>query len=160
MLRVGQSGAKWGTCLLDEGDAMFLGEYEHTMDSKGRIAVPAKFRAKIERGAVLTRGVESCLCVYPLTVWEEKARKLDDAQLDPQQRRQVERRFFAVAFECELDSQGRIVVPARFREYASLTNEVSVVGARDRFEIWDRARWQQYIGDIQPEHLEGMDIPF
>jgi MraZ protein len=139
---------------------MFLGEYEHTIDAKGRLAVPAKFRSKIERGAVLTRGIEPCLCVYPLEVWEEKSRRLEEAQLDPRQRRQVERRFFAVAFECELDGQGRIVLPARFREYAGLTNEVTVIGARDRFEIWDRARWRQYIGEIRPEDLEGLDIPF
>jgi MraZ protein len=139
---------------------MFLGEYEHTIDAKGRLAVPAKFRPKMARGAVLTRGVESCLCVYPLETWEEKARQIEQAQLDSRQRRQVERRFFAVAFECELDGQGRIVLPARFREYAGLNSEVTVVGARDRFEIWDRTRWQQYIGEIQPEDLEGLDIPF
>lgn len=139
---------------------MFLGEYEHTVDAKGRLAVPSKFRSKIDRGAVLTRGVEQCLYVYPLEVWEEKAKQLEESNIDPRQRRQIERRFFGVAFECELDAQGRIIVPSKFREYAGLGNEVTVVGARDRFEVWDRKRWQECMTEIQNEDIEELDIPF
>jgi MraZ protein len=162
---------------------MFLGEYQHNVDGKGRIAIPARFRAKIERGAVLTRGVEACLYVYPLEVWEEKARALDAAISDPRQRRLVERRFFGMAYECELDAQGRIIIPGAFREYAGLpvsgngagtghgngssgnggnggSAEAMVIGARERFEIWSPDRWQAYLAATQDDDLSSMPLPF
>jgi MraZ protein len=158
---------------------MFLGEYQHSVDGKGRVAIPARFRAKIERGAVLTRGVEACLYVYPLEVWEEKARALDSAITDPRQRRLVERRFFGQAYECELDGQGRIVIPVAFREYAGLpTNgnggngnggngnggngngEAMVIGARERFEIWSPERWLAYLAQTQDDDLSALPLPF
>jgi MraZ protein len=161
---------------------MFLGEYQHSVDGKGRIAIPARFRAKIERGAVLTRGVEACLYVYPLEVWEEKARALDTAITDPRQRRLVERRFFGMAYECELDAQGRIIIPAAFREYAGLpangagaghgngkgngkgnngsNGEAMVIGARERFEIWSPERWQAYLDETQDDDLGALPLPF
>jgi MraZ protein len=139
---------------------MFLGEYVHSVDSKGRVAVPARFRSKIERGAVLTRGVDSCLYVYPMEVWEQKARELDAAITNPRQRRLVERRFFGMAFEVELDGQGRIVVPARFRQYAGLNGEATIVGARDRFEIWSTEQWTAYTEEMAAEDLTGLPLPF
>ena len=139
---------------------MFLGEYQHTIDAKGRLAVPAKFRGRLERGAVLVRGIELCLYVFPLETWEAKARELDDANLDPRQRRMIERRFFGTAQECELDAQGRIVVPAPFRRYAELAGETTVLGARHRFEIWSTARWEAYQVEMANEDLTGIDLPF
>ncbi len=155
---------------------MFLGEYQHTVDGKGRIAIPARFRAKIERGAVLTRGIEPCLYVYPLEVWEEKARALDAAIADPRQRRLVERRFFGLAYECELDAQGRIVIPAAFRQYAGLpvngngnghgngngngNSEALVIGTRERFEIWSPERWEAYLAETAEDDLSALPLPF
>lgn len=139
---------------------MFLGEFQHSIDTKGRVAIPARFRSKIERGAVLTRGVESCLYVYPLETWEQKARELDAAILDPRQRRMVERRFFGMAFECELDAQGRIVVPARYRQYAGLNGEAVVLGARDRFEIWSPAEWGRYNDEMDQIDMTNLQLPF
>lgn len=139
---------------------MFLGEYQHTIDAKGRLAIPAKFRGRLERGAVLVRGVEACLYVFALETWEAKARELDAANLSPRQRRLIERRFFGTAFEAELDAQGRIVVPAAFRRYADLTGEVAVVGARQRFEIWSAARWQATLDELASEDLSQIDLPF
>ncbi len=156
---------------------MFLGEYQHSVDGKGRVAIPARFRAKIERGAVLTRGMEACLYVYPLEVWEEKARALESAIPDPRQRRLVERRFFGQAYECELDAQGRIVIPAAFREYAGLpangagagghangngnaSGEAMVIGARERFEIRSPERWQAYLAETQDDDLSALPLPF
>lgn len=139
---------------------MFLGEFQHSIDTKGRLAIPARFRSKIERGAVLTRGVESCLYVYPLETWEHKARELDAAILDPRQRRMVERRFFGMAFECELDAQGRIIVPARYRQYAALNGEAVVLGARDRFEIWSPAEWERYNDEMDQTDLTNLQLPF
>ncbi|HEY7779488.1 MAG TPA: division/cell wall cluster transcriptional repressor MraZ [Ktedonobacterales bacterium] len=139
---------------------MFVGEYLHTVDNKGRLAVPARFRARIEGGAVLTRGVESCLYVFPLDTWERKGRELAEAALDPRQRRLIERRFFGMGFEVELDAQGRIVVPARFRQYAGLEGETVVLGVRDRIEIWSPARWDEYIAAIRDEDLADLPLPF
>ncbi|HEU5349483.1 MAG TPA: division/cell wall cluster transcriptional repressor MraZ [Ktedonobacterales bacterium] len=139
---------------------VFLGEFQHSVDTKGRLAIPARFRSKIERGAVLTRGVETCLYVYPLETWEQKARELDAAILDPRQRRMVERRFFGMAFECELDAQGRIVVPARYRQYAGLNGEAAVVGARDRFEIWSPEEWARYNDEMEQTDLSSLQLPF
>jgi MraZ protein len=139
---------------------MFLGEYLHSVDSKGRLAIPARFRSKIERGAVLTRGVDACLYVYPMEVWEQKARELDAAIIDPAQRRLIERRFFGMAYEIELDSQGRIVIPARFRQYGGLGNEAMVIGTRDRFEVWSTTNWQTYTDEMASLDLRGLPLPF
>ena len=139
---------------------MFLGEYLHSMDNKGRLAIPARFRSKIERGAVLTRGIDACLYVYPMETWEQKARELDAAIIDPRQRRLIERRFFGMALEVELDSQGRIVIPVRFRQYASLGSEAMVIGTRDRFEVWSTANWQAYTDEMATEDLRGLPLPF
>lgn len=139
---------------------MFFGEHQHTIDAKGRLAVPAKFRGKLAHGAVLVRGIETCLYVFPMETWEEHARALDAADLDPRQRRLIERRFFGTATDCELDSQGRIVIPPSFRQYAGLTVEAAIVGARQRFEIWDRTQWQAYLDDVANEDLSGIALPF
>jgi MraZ protein len=139
---------------------MFLGEYLHSIDNKGRLAIPARFRSKIERGAVLLRGVDTCLYIYPMETWEEKARELDAAIIDPRQRRLIERRFFGMALELELDSQGRIVIPARFRQYASLSSEAMVIGTRDRFEVWSTANWQAYTDDMATQDFSGLPLPF
>lgn len=155
--RVGQNGAKWGE---SREYGMFLGEYLHSVDGKGRIAVPARFRSKIERGAVLTRGVDPCLYIYPMETWEAKASELSSAITDPRLLRLVERRFFGMAHELELDAQGRIVVPAKFRKYADLTAEAMVIGARDRFEIWSVAGWDAYINETQDEDLSALPLPF
>ena len=139
---------------------LFLGEYLHSVDGKGRVAVPARFRAKIERGAVLTRGIEPCLYVYPLETWEQKARALEAANLDARQRRLVERRLFAPAFDVELDAQGRLLVPPKLRQFAGLNGEATIIGARDRFELWSTARWQAYAEELEAEDLTGLPLPF
>ena len=163
---------------------MFLGEFDHSVDSTGRIAIPARFRSKIAHGAVLTRGVDPCLYVYPMETWEQKAATLDTTISDPNQLRYVERHFFGGAFELELDAQGRIVLPARFRAFAGLnganggtgrngegrangegrTNGVSVealvIGARERFEIWSPARWEAYLAEHADDDLSSLPLPF
>jgi len=138
---------------------MFVGEYLHNVDTKGRVAIPARFRAKIERGAVLTRGMDSCLTVYPMETWERKAQALDNIA-DTRKRHAVERQFFAAAFEVELDAQGRIVVPLKLRKYAGLNGEAMIVGARDRFEIWSSEGWQSYLDELAAEDLSDLALPF
>ncbi len=137
---------------------MFLGEYEHTIDTKARMAVPAKFRAQIQagRGAVLSKGMGTCLAVYLLDRWEEKSNELVAGRTS-EELRDFERRIYPSASEIELDAQGRMVIPAKLRTYAKLENEATIVGVRDHFEIWDRATWQAYQDRLD---AEGNTVPF
>jgi MraZ protein len=129
---------------------MFLGEYEHTIDVKGRMAVPAKYRQQIKEGAVVSKGMGTCLSVYTMQRWEEKSAELASNK-NNEELRDIERRIFASAGEIELDAQGRMMIPARLRTYAHLDGEVSVVGVRDHFEIWDRVTWQGYQERLDSE---------
>jgi transcriptional regulator MraZ len=138
----------------------FTGEFTHTLDTKGRLALPARYRSRFEAGAVVTPGVEACLYVYPMEAWEAKARQIDEKNLNAAQRRQVERRFFGNASELELDSQGRVIIPAKYRERAGLENDVLIVGARDRLELWNMAQYRETLAQMQPADLEGLDLPF
>lgn len=139
---------------------MFLGEYLHSVDTKGRLAIPARYRSKIERGAVVTRGVERCLLVFTMEAWEQKARELAAANMDARQRRYVERTHFGSAAECELDAQGRIVLPPALRRYAGLNGEARIVGAHERFELWSPASWDAYLEEMQAEDLGALPLPF
>ncbi len=135
---------------------MFLGEYEHIIDAKGRMAVPAKFRTQMDRGAVISKGMGLCLSIYTLAQWEEKSTQLI-ARMSPDELRDFERRVYPSASEVELDAQGRILVPAKLRTYAHLSTEVTITGVRDHVEIWDRATWQAYQERLE---AEGNPIPF
>jgi MraZ protein len=139
---------------------MFLGEYQHNIDAKGRLAIPAKFRAKLEGGAVLVRGIEACIYGYTEEMWEVKTKEFAAMQMPIKQRRLLERRFYGTAEECELDSQGRIVVPQNFRRYADLAGEIIVLGVRDRFELWSRAGWDAYQEEMSQEDISDIDLPF
>ncbi len=135
---------------------MFLGEYEHTLDTKGRMAVPARFRTQMNRGAVVSKGMGTCLSVYMLDRWEEKSDELV-AGRSSEELRDFERRIYPSASEIELDGQGRMVIPAKLRAYAKLESEATVVGVRDHFEIWDRSTWQAYQERLD---AEGNGVPF
>lgn len=172
MQKVGRSGEKWGTKLAIklafEGASIspmtvfigFTGEYTHTLDAKGRLAIPARYRSRFEQGLVITPGVEACLYVYPMEAWEAKAKQIDEKNLSAAQRRQVERVFFGNATELELDSQGRIIIPAKYRERASLEDDVLIIGARDRLELWKASIYRETVEQIQIEDLKGLDLPF
>src|SRR3954453_14419733 len=119
---------------------MLLGEYEHTIDDKNRLTLPAKFRQAFDDGLVLTRGLEPCLSAYPRDKWTENVEsRLDELDQLSKEGRLMHRYFFSGASEAELDKQGRVMVPAALSEHAGLGKEVVVVGIRDHLEIWDRA---------------------
>jgi MraZ protein len=135
---------------------MLLGEYEHTIDDKGRLTLPAKFRQAMAGGVVVTRGLDSCLYAYSREDWE----RLVDSRLrdlDPLSRegRQLQRFFFASASEAEPDKQGRILVPAPLAQSAGLEREVVVAGVYDHLEIWDRESWRQQMREVEgnAEHV-------
>ncbi|MBO0778929.1 MAG: division/cell wall cluster transcriptional repressor MraZ [Ktedonobacteraceae bacterium] len=135
---------------------MFLGEYEHTIDAKSRLAIPARFRSQMDRGAVISKGQGACLSVYTIERWEERSNELV-ASKSGEELRDFERRIYPSASEVELDGQGRIVIPAKLRAYARLGNDVTIAGVRDHFEVWDRATWQAYQERLD---AEGDQIPF
>jgi MraZ protein len=135
---------------------MFLGEYEHTLDGKGRLAIPARFRAQMGRGAVLSKGMGSCLSLYTLEHWEQKSDELV-AGMTGDELRDFERRVYPSACEVELDGQGRVIVPAKLRAYAKLELNVTIAGVRDHIEIWDQATWNAYQERLENEEKH---IPF
>lgn len=135
---------------------MLLGAFEHTIDDKSRLTLPAKFREALSGGVVLTYGMDGCLYCYPRADWE---RVVEDrlAELDPFSRegRLMQRYFFGGASETELDKQGRVVVPAALAKSVGLGREVVVAGVRDRLEVWDRESWHEHLREIEgsAEHV-------
>ena len=123
---------------------MFTGEYRHSVDDKGRIAVPAKFRAQLAGGAVVSRWLDGCLAIHTREGWDALAVKVAGLPISEPGSRLFQRFVFAGAIEAELDRQGRVVVPAFLRESAELGTEAVVVGSRDHAEIWSPARWDDY----------------
>lgn len=123
---------------------MFLGEYEHSIDSKGRLAVPARFRAGLKEGLVITRGLDNCLFVYPKKEWEKLAQKLIQLPISQANTRAFARLMLAGAMDVKVDSQGRIVVPDYLRQYASIIKKVVITGLYNRLEIWDGKQWERY----------------
>ncbi|RJQ28589.1 transcriptional regulator MraZ [Candidatus Parcubacteria bacterium] len=123
---------------------MILGEYQHNLDSKGRIAIPAKFREKVASGAIITRGLDSCLFVFDNKDWEVLAQKLIALPLAQANSRAFVRLMLAGASDVELDSQGRILIPDYLRRYAGLKKQAVVAGLYNRIEIWDSTRWHEY----------------
>ena len=135
---------------------MFLGEYAHTIDSKGRMALPARFRQDLEKGAVISKGMGSCLSIYTLDRWNEKSDELAAGKTSLELR-DFERRIYPSANIIEMDGQGRLVIPANLRVYAKLDSEVTVAGVRDHIEIWYRATWQAYQQQLEEQ---GESVPF
>jgi len=123
---------------------MFIGEFQHNLDTKGRIAIPAKFRSSLSSGAIITRGLDKCLFVFTNKDWEILAQKLIALPLAQANSRAFARLMLSGASEAELDSQGRILIPDYLRKYAGLNKEAKVTGVYNRIEIWDSASWQEY----------------
>lgn len=123
---------------------MFLGEFQHTIDDKGRIIIPAKFREALGADFIVTRGLDNCLFVYPRQEWNLLEQKLKQLPMMKSDARAFTRFFFSGASECEWDKQGRVNVPAHLREYAKLEKECVVIGVSTRVEIWDKATWETY----------------
>jgi MraZ protein len=129
---------------------MLLGTYEHTIDDKNRLTLPAKFRQSFAEGVVVTRGLDGCLYAYRREDW---ARLVESrlAPLDPfsKEARQIQRFLFSGAAEADLDKQGRVMVPAPLLEHAKLGRDVVVAGVRDHLEIWDRDAWRRELAEVE-----------
>lgn len=123
---------------------MVLGEFIHSLDSKGRVAVPAKFRSKLKEGIIVTRGLDRCLFVFNVSEWKRLAEKLINLPLAQANSRAFTRLMLAGAVDVNLDVQGRVLIPEYLRRYAGLKNKVVVAGLYNRIEIWDASRWKEY----------------
>lgn len=127
---------------------MFLGEFEHTIDEKGRIAIPARFREEISMGLVITRGFDHCLQAFPKPVWLTLSERISGLSLGQEEARNLRRLIFSGAAEVELDRQGRVLIPLNLREYASLSEQVIIAGLNTHFEIWSRERWHEVLNTL------------
>ena len=123
---------------------MFIGEFKHNLDNKGRIAVPAKFRNKLGSSAIITRGLDHCLFIFNNKEWEILAQKLISLPLAQANSRAFVRLMLAGAMDLEIDKQGRILIPDYLREYAGLKRETIITGLYNRIEVWDNGTWKQY----------------
>jgi MraZ protein len=127
-----------------ESSVVFLGEYRHKLDDKGRLALPKDFRISLENGAVVTRGLDGCLFVYPKSDWRELAEKIARLPITNANARAFARLMLAGAMEIRFDKQGRVIIPTYLRHYAALKNKVIVAGVYNRLEIWSRGKWARY----------------
>ena len=123
---------------------MLLGEYEHSIDTKGRIAMPAKLREGLGGKFIITKGLDGCLFVYAMDEWQRVEQKLASLPMSRKTARDFTRFLFGGACDGECDKQGRVLLPASLRRYAGLERDAVIVGVGSRAEIWDAAKWQQY----------------
>lgn len=152
-----RSGKKWGEMenfqyiseIVEKGgdSRMFMGQYQHSIDAKGRLIVPAKFREDLGEHFVVTKGLDNCLFAYPREEWKVFEEKLKQLPLTNTGARKFVRFFFAGAVECELDNQGRIMVPTHLREYAGLKKDIVSIGVNNRIEIWNKESWNSYSNE-------------
>jgi len=131
---------------------MLLGEYEHTIDDKGRITLPAKFRAYFKSGIVLTRGMDRCLYAYTPDEWQKLiTNQLGELNPFSPDSRRLQRFFFSGAAETKPDSQGRVMLPSAPAQRAELKRDVVIAGVYDHLEIWDRSAWQAQMKEIEEQ---------
>ena len=138
---------------------MFLGEYQHSLDPKGRVIFPAAYRDQLGEGLVMTVGVDNCITVHPALEWERVISGLRRLRSTDRRERMFGRMMTSMAHPDELDRQGRVTIPARLREYADLDRDVTVVGADTRIELWDTARWESYRDQAMADFAQ-TDSPF
>ena len=154
-----------GTFLIESGGkGMFMGEYHHSIDTKGRLIVPSKFRETLGELFIITRGLDQCLFGYPLSEWSIIEEKLKGLPLTKKDARAFTRFFFSGATESELDKQGRINIPAPLLSYAKLEKECVILGVSNRIEIWSKSIWEDYFTQSEEsfaeiaENMIGFDI--
>jgi MraZ protein len=133
---------------------MFLGRHHHSLDAKGRLAIPARFRDELAGGVVLTRGIDRCLSLYPLAEWEPLAAKVNALPLSDPDARAFRRLVFSEAVDLALDGQGRILLPPELRGYAGIEREVVVIGVNAYLEIWSPERWDAVSNVIDNDGAE------
>lgn len=143
---------------------MFIGEYQHNVDEKGRLAVPVKFRDDLVKGAVVTRGLDNCLFLYTKDEWEKLATKLASLSIAKANSRAFSRLMLSGAMDVGVDKQGRVVLPDYLRKYAGISKKVVIAGLYNRLELWDEQAWEKYRTETEKdsnkiaEELDSLDI--
>ena len=138
---------------------MLIGEYEHSLDAKGRLIMPAKLREDIGEKFIITKGLDGCLFAFSTTEWEKFEEKLSTLPISNKDARAFSRFFFAGAIDCEIDKQGRFLISGNLREFAGLTKEVVIIGMDSRIEIWSKKKWQQCDDEISADEIaEKMEL--
>lgn len=142
---------------------MFTGEYRHSVDDKGRVAVPVRFRPDLAGRAFVSKWLDTCLAIHPGAAWDALAAKVSTLPITDASSRVFSRYLFGAAFEIEIDRQGRVVIPSVLREFAGLDSDVVVVGSRDHLELWSPQRWDDYSRrmddpEVLAQHLQGLGI--
>lgn len=131
---------------------MFIGEYTHSIDNKGRVIMPSAFREGLGEKFYVTKGMEGCIFVYDQEQWKALEEKTKTLRLTSKKARQFERIFYAPAREIEFDKQGRFVIPQNLREYAEIEGEASIIGVSSRIEIWDKDKYSEYMNSSQMDY--------
>lgn len=152
--QVGESGVKWYKGEKRGEGMAFMGEYQHSIDEKGRMIIPAKFRDELGPTFVITRGLDQCLFVYPMGEWEILEQKLKALPLMKSDARAFTRFFFSGAVECELDKQGRVNIPSNLRDHANLEKDSIIIGVSSRVEIWSKEAWEGYAAQSEQSFNE------
>ena len=132
---------------------MLIGEYEHSLDAKGRLIMPAKLRDDIGEKFIITKGLDGCLFAFSIEEWKIFEQKLRSLPISNKDARAFSRFFFAGAMDCEIDKQGRFLISSNLRDFAGLTKEVVIVGMDSRIEIWSKEQWQQCDEDISADEI-------
>lgn len=127
---------------------MFIGEFERTVDSRGRVTIPAELRAELEAEVFITRGLDGCLFVYPPSIWEALANKIAELPLARSSVRYFSRMVFS-GIKCQLDNQGRILLPAYLRKHAGIESDVVIIGVNSRLEIWGKEKWKEVVLEMK-----------
>ena len=148
------AGRKYSVFSRQKREIMFIGEYQHNLDNKGRLAVPAKFRQMLAKGAVVTKGLDNCLFLYPKVKWEEMAQKFANLPVSQAKARAFARHMLAGAMPVEFDTQGRVTLPEYLRKFAQLKKEAIIAGLFDRLEIWDEGNWNKYKESTEKDSNE------
>ncbi len=133
---------------------MFIGEYHHSIDQKGRLAVPAKFRDSFKKGAVITRGLDNCLFLYTGAEWKKLAERLASLPISQANTRSFARMMLAGAMEVDFDKQGRIIIPEYLRKYAGMKKMTVVAGLYNRLEVWSEDAWEKYKKNAEKQSNE------
>ena len=133
---------------------MFIGEYQHNLDAKGRIIIPSKFRDELHTTFILTKGLDNCLTIYSLQQWEKILEEINKLPTTKMAVRKYVRTLMGTASECTLDNQGRIQIPSFLAKPANMVKECVVIGVNDHIEIWDKTTWESYYDDASSSFEE------
>ena len=159
-----ESGALWYINKYSGVSSMFIGEYQHSVDVKGRLIIPSKFREQLETSFIITRGLDHCLYGYPMDEWRKLEEKLKNLPMTQKDARSFARLLFSGATEVEIDKQGRINIPSNLLKFASIEKDCTVIGVSNKIEFWSTPIWDEYFeqsagsfNDIA-ENLVGFDF--